>query len=176
MEYNEIEKLLNKYLEGESTLEEESLLKEYFTQTGLPPEHREMQEMFSYFAETKQESTPPFDITSELNAVIESKWKKESVNRFRRVYAWAGSAAAVLVISFGMFQYLNKPQPTVKDTFKDPKLAYLETKQALMKISKVMNHNTAKLKYLSNMDKSFDQVQKIAQIDKVVNSVKNQEK
>jgi len=176
MEYNEIEKLLNKYLEGESTLEEEALLEEYFSQTGLPEELREIREMFLYRAEAKLESVPSFNVTNELSAVIENEWKKESVNRFRHFYAWVGSAAAVLVISFGLFQYMNKPEPMIKDTYKDPKLAYLETKQALMKISKVMNRNTAKLKYLSTMDKSFDQVQKIAQIDKVVNSVKNTEK
>lgn len=176
MEYKEIEKLLNRYLEGESTLEEEVLIKEYFSQPGIPVEFYEMQEMFRYFQEAKQQSAPPFDITSELNAVIENEWKKETSNRFRHVYAWIGSAAAILVISFGLFQYLNKPELVMKDTYKDPKLAYLETKQALMKVSRVMNMNTAKLKYLSNVDASFDQVQKVAKIDQIVNSVKNQEK
>jgi len=176
MEYQEIEELLNRYFEGETTLEEEALLKEYFSQPRLPVEQRQMQEMFSYFAEANLETAPPYNVTQELDTLIENEWKKESVNRFRRVLAWAGSAAAVLVISFGLFQYLNKPEPVVKDTFKDPKLAYLETKQALMKVSRVMNRNTAKLKYLSNVDASFEQVQKVAKIDQIVNSVKNQEK
>jgi len=176
MEYKEIENLLDRYLEGESTLEEEALLKEYFSKPGIPVEHTEMQEMFRYFNVAKKHSAPTFDITSELNAVIEKEWKKESVKRFRPLYVWIGSAAAVLVISFGLFQYLNKPEPALKDTYKDPKLAYLETKQALMKISRIMNRNTAKLKYLSNVDDSFEQVQKVAKIDKIVNSVKNQQK
>lgn len=176
MEYNEIEILLNRYLEGESTLQEEAFLKEYFLQTVLPDDQSEMKELFCYLAEAKVESAPPYDVTSELNALIENELKKESVSRFRRVYAWAGSAAAVLVISFGLFQFLNKPEAVVKDTYKDPKLAYLETKQALMMVSRVMNHNTAKLKYLAKVDETFGQVQKIAKIDKTVNSVKNSEK
>jgi hypothetical protein len=176
MEYNEIEKVLNRYLEGESTLEEEAKLREYFSQPGLTEDQVEFREMFRYFAEAKQDSTPAFDITNELNSVIESEFKKESVNRIRHWYAWAGSAAAVLIISFGLFQYLQKPESEIKDTYKDPKLAYIETRQALMKISKVMNKSTAKLKYLSNVDASIEQVQKIAKIDKVVNSVKNQKK
>jgi hypothetical protein len=176
MEYKEIEKLLKRYLEGESTLEEEAILKEYFLQPGLPSDQPEIQEMFRYFTEAKQDSTPAFDISNELNSVIESELKKESVNRFRHLYAWAGSAAAVMIISFGLFQYLHKPESEIKDTYKDPKLAYIETKQALMKISRVMNRSAAKLKYLSNMDASFEQVQKVAKIDKIVNSVKNQER
>jgi len=176
MEYQEIEKLLNRYLEGETTLEEEALLKAYFSHADLPEKHREMQEFFCYLTDAKHESEPPFDVTYELNTLIEKKWNKETANRFSRVYAWIGSAAAVLVISFGLFQYMNKPEPGIKDTYKDPKLAYLETKQALLKVSRIMNRNTAKLKYLSNMDASFEQVQKIAKIDKVVNSVKNKKK
>ncbi len=172
MEYNEIEKLLNRYLEGESSLEEEALLKEYFSKPGLPDYQNEMKELFGYLVEAKVESAPPYDVTSELNALIEKEWKKESAGRFRQVYAWAGSAAAVLVIAFGLFQFLNKPDTLAKDTYKDPKLAYLETKHALMMVSRVMNHNTAKLKYLAKVDESFEQVQKIAEIDKVVNSLK----
>lgn len=176
MEYKEIERLLNRYLEGETTLEEEALLKAYFSEPGIKVKHAEMQEMFQYFDVAKQHSAPPLDITTELNEVIAKELKKESGNRFRRVYAWVGSAAAVMVISIGLFQYLNKPEPFIKDTYNDPKLAYIETKQALMKVSRIMNRNTIKLKYLSNMDASFDQVQKVAKIDKIVNSVKNQEK
>ncbi|MEI6062076.1 MAG: hypothetical protein WCR72_15345 [Bacteroidota bacterium] len=172
MEPKEIEKLLNRYLEGESTLEEEGLLKEYFAQPGIHGEHSEMKELFTYLLVARQESEPHFDITNALNAVVENEWKKVSEQRFRRIYAWIGSAAAVLVLSFGTFHYLNKAEPQVKDSFKDPKLAYLETKQALMMVSKVMNHNTAKLRYLSKVDESFSQVQKIAQIENIVNSVK----
>lgn len=176
MEYNEIQKVLSRYLEGESTLEEEAILKDYFSQPGLTADQVGIQKMFRYFNEAKLDSTPAFDITNELNAVIEKELKKESAHRFKLLYAWAGSAAAVLIISFGLFQYMNKPEPVMKDTYKDSNLAYLETKQALMKISRVMNHNTSKLKYLSNIDASFDQVQKVAKIDKIVNSIKNQEK
>ena len=173
MEYREIEELLNRYLEGESTLEEEAQLKEYFSRPGLSPEHHEMQEMFRYFAAANHEATPPFDINDELSAVIESEWKKENKNRFRRIIGWAASAAAVLAISFGIYSYLNKPQATIKDTFKDPRLAYLETKRALLLVSNTMNRNTASLKYLAKVDESFNHMKKIAEIDKVVNSVKN---
>jgi hypothetical protein len=174
MEYHEIEEILNRYLEGESTLEEEAMLKEYFSQPGLPEEQREMQDLFRYLNEARQESAPTFDVTANLNSLIEKEWQKETRNRFRRIIAWAGSAAAVLILSVGIFQYINKPEAVIKDTYKDPKLAYLETKRALMLISRTMNHNTANLKYLSKVDESFDQMKKIAKIDKVVNSVKTQ--
>jgi hypothetical protein len=174
MEYHAIEEILNRYLEGSTTLEEEALLKDFFSQPGIDPKYRELQEMFRYFAAAHHEDTPPFDATTVLNALIEKERKNETRNRFRHVYAWAGSVAAVLVLSFGLFQYLDKPEPPVKDTFTDSRLAYIETKRALMKVSRAMNRNTANLKYLSKVDESFNQMKKIAKIDKVVNSVKTQ--
>jgi hypothetical protein len=172
MEYLEIEKLLNRYLEGVSTLEEEALLKEYFSQQGLPPEHREIQEMFLYFTAAEKASAPAFNIKDDLINVIEIQSKKETGNRFRLVLAWAGSAAAILLISFGIFHYIDKPEASIKDSFKDPKLAYIETKRALLLISNTMNRNTASLKYLAKVDESFNHMKKIGEIDKVLNSVK----
>jgi hypothetical protein len=172
MDYQEIDELLNKYLEGETTLEEEVLLKDYFSQPDIDPKHFEWKEMFRFFAEGQKNSAPPFDTEAELKTVIEGEWKKETRNRFRRIIAWAGSAAAVLVLSFGLFNYLYKPKSPVKDTYTDSRLAYIETKRALMLVSKAMNRNTASLKYLSKVDESFNHLKKVAEIDKVVNSVK----
>jgi hypothetical protein len=174
MEYNKIEEILNRYMEGESTLEEEALLKEYFSQPHLQERHREMKDLFLYLNISQKESAPPFDVTTELNTLIEKEWKSETRGRFKRILAWAGSAAAVLVLTFGIFRYTNKPEYVIKDTYKDPKLAYAETKRALMLVSRTMNHSTANLKYLSKVDESFGQMKKISKIDKVVNSVKNQ--
>jgi len=38
-----------------------------------------------------------------------------------------------------------------------------------------MNRNTASLKYLSEVDESFNHIKKVAEIDKVINSVKTQQ-
>ena len=173
MEYQTIEEILNRYFEGESTLEEETMLKEYFSHSDFPAEHRGMKELFQYFDEANREAIPDLDISSHLDSVIENEWKKETRNRFRHVVAWVGSAAAVLVLTFGIYQYMEKPETVIKDTYKDPKMAYLETRRALMMVSRTMNRNTANLKYLSKVDESFDQMKKVAEIDKVINSVKN---
>ena len=173
MEYNEIENLLKRYFGGESTLEEEELLKQYFNQSGLPTEQRAMQEMFRYFVMAREEVVPPFDVTAEMNAVIGKEWDKEKRSRFKVIFVWLASTAAVLVISFGIYQYTDKQKTSIQvDTFKDPKLAYLEAKRALLMVSSTMNRHTTNLKYLADVDESFNHMKKIAEIDKVVNSVK----
>lgn len=173
MEYQEIEDLIKRYFEGESTLEEEARLKVFLAQPDVPAQYRELQAMFSYFAEEQKEAEPQFDVEAGLNALIDLESRKVSVKPIRRILAWAGSAAAVLVIAFGIYQFFVKPETVVMDTYKDPQLAYLETKQALLKVSRVMNHSAKKLSYLSKIDESFGKMEKIKKIDKVVNSVKN---
>lgn len=175
MEYHEIEELLNRYIEGETTLDEEAFLKDYFSQPGLSREHAELQEMFRYFADKKDEAIPPFNLNDQLNNLIESESKNENRNRFRHIIAWAGSAAAVLVISFGIYQYISKPDVLVKDTYKDPKLAYIETKRALLLVSRTMNRNTANLKYLAKVDESIDHMRKMGEINKMVDAAKNRQ-
>lgn len=173
MEYKEIEELLNRYFEGDTTLEEEARLKEYFSRQGLPPEQLPMQEMFRYFAEARLDSVPSFDIEGELNSLVEKEWKKDTRFRLWHKIAWAGSAAAVLAISFALYHNLNYQEPAVKDTFKDPRLAYIEAKRALLLVSNTMNRNSSGLKYLAKVDESFNHMNKIAKIDKVVNAAKN---
>jgi hypothetical protein len=172
MEYHEVEILLEKYLEGESTLEEESRLRQYFSQPDLPPEYRGMHDLFRYFDLTAKEAEAPFDISSEINSIIERESNNKRRVGMRSILVWVTSTAAVLAIALGIYRYTYKPQPVVKDTFTDPKMAYLETKRALLLVSRAMNRNTASLKYLANIDESFNHVKKLAEIDKVVSSVK----
>src|SRR5690625_40423 len=57
MEQQQINKLLQKYLEAETTLEEEARLKEYFTQTkDLPPEWEEYRMLFSFYQKEQEHS------------------------------------------------------------------------------------------------------------------------
>ncbi len=79
-----------------------------------------MKKLFNYFTEEQRETTPSFDITADLNSLIENEWKKETRSRFSRAAKWIGSAAAVLVLSFGIYQYMDKPEPAIKDTYNDP--------------------------------------------------------
>ncbi len=55
MELSRIEKLVEKYLNAETTLQEENTLKNYFTGGNVAPHLQEYEYMFSYFAIAKEE-------------------------------------------------------------------------------------------------------------------------
>lgn len=52
----DIDNILNKYFEGETSLDEEKLLRQYFNSNEVDEEHLMYAPIFQYFAEEKQET------------------------------------------------------------------------------------------------------------------------
>lgn len=89
MELANIEKLVEKYLNAETTLQEETVLKHYFTKEDVAPHLQEYQSLFNYFATAKQDT---FTKTISLEP---KKTKKKN-------YKWLSVAASVMLL-FSVF-------------------------------------------------------------------------
>mgnify|MGYP006909099522 CR=1 FL=1 len=116
MELVKIEKLIEKYENAESTLQEEQTLKDYFQHSNVPAHLLEYKALFTYFNESKAErytKTIPLK-TNTLN------WK------------WL-SVAAVALIMIGAYTF-NRHSEQQKAL-----VAYQETQQALQLISQNLN-------------------------------------
>ena len=82
MELSSIERLLEKYLNAETTIAEENILKQYFTSTNVAPHLEEYQSLFSYFTISKKEElTKPIQLKSQ-----KMNWK------------WLSIAASVVLL------------------------------------------------------------------------------
>lgn len=77
---NEIDKLLEKYFEGETSLEEEKILRQYFRQPEVEERHKIYAPMFNFFSGERKE------------AAVEKKKRKIPV------YAWVSIAASLLLL------------------------------------------------------------------------------
>ena len=89
MELANIEKLVEKYLNAETSLQEEATLKNYFTEGLVAPHLQEYQSMFIYFATTKDET---------FTKAIQLEPKKSK----RRNLKWISVAASVMLL-FSVF-------------------------------------------------------------------------
>ncbi|WP_461093089.1 HEAT repeat domain-containing protein [Spirosoma gilvum] len=65
----DIEQLLEKYYEGETTLQEEKLLRQFFQQESIPAHLQSHADQFRYFADARNQH-PSFAMTSQLAAKL----------------------------------------------------------------------------------------------------------
>lgn len=137
MESAKIEKLIRKYLDAETTIEEERLLKEYFSQNEVPLHLKEYQPIFTYFSRG-----------------IEDKSSKEIFlpRKKGKIIWWRVAAVAVLFLSiFSVYQ------KNVQDK-KEAMLAYAETQRALQMIAFHLNKGNEAVAQLETFEKTQNKI------------------
>jgi hypothetical protein len=142
MDSKHIEQLLDKYWKCETSLEEEQQLRTYFTGENLPPKWKETAELFRYFEHQKKDALTDHPFDGQVMKKIRAAEPRGKV--IKLIYNVARIAAGLLVVAVATFlvrQEIRKSYPPeVVDTYSDPKLAFEETKKALMMISKGFGH------------------------------------
>lgn len=148
MELNKIEKLLERYDEGETSLAEEKLLREYFLKNNVPEHLRNYKLIFGFSA-----------LQSEKR--LGSKPVMKSGNKR---YAWT-SIAAILIVALGMF-FFNDSSRNLNEndlgTISDEELALQKTKETLNMVSQLMNEGKSDLVYLKEFNNTKNKIIKIA--------------
>lgn len=140
METQKIKELLNKYFEAQTSIAEENLLKEYFSQQNIAPELQQYQSLFGYFSnQAIIENTNSFQFPKKQNKIV-----------------WL-SIAATIVFVIGGFFILNQPemQPNTNlGSCQTPEQAYHETQKALNMISSHVNTGIKSVEYINEVEKS----------------------
>jgi hypothetical protein len=140
MDSKQIEQLLEKYWNCETSLEEEQQLRAFF-RGSVPENLRETADLFRYFDWQKEQkiTSPNFD--KEVKVIIDRNAPRGK--GISLVVNYARIAAGLLVVvtaTYFVREEIRKAYPPeVADTYSDPKLALEETKKALMMISKGLN-------------------------------------
>ena len=144
MVLNSIEKLIEKYDNGETSLKEEQRLKEYFAQDNVAPHLESYRVMFQYFKTTKQEL---------YTKDVPLKPRKNSV------YQWI-SVAAVAVLMLGIFipkMDGGNEVVTLASLTAEEREVYFQTKEALAMLSSNFDKGTSSLSALGTVSENFNQ-------------------
>ena len=142
MELKNIESLLEKYEEGQTTLQEEAQLKHYFTTETVAPHLEVYRSLFTYFVLDKQRSSQRLLSTT-----------RSTSNRFR----WFATAA-VVTIMFSAFMTLTSKDEFMKLS-NDEQFVYNETLKAFDLISNQMHKAAVPLNTLNIISNSFEKGQ-----------------
>jgi hypothetical protein len=138
MELVKIENLLEKYFDGETTIQEEDILQTYFSQAYVPSHLEEYQSMFSYFKQTKAE-------TSDQNI---------QVKREKKPWKMYGTSvvAAILLLFLTLYFFIPKNDGLSKEDRILAENALLETQKAFALISENLNKGNQAIAVLETYD------------------------
>ena len=93
-----IDGLLNKYFEGETTLEEERMLRTYFNQDNLPEHLKEFAPMFNYIEDERVALEVLKEISDASPALTVTKKRKAILSK--SLYISAVAAACIIAVFF----------------------------------------------------------------------------
>ncbi len=94
----DIDSLLNKYFEGETTVEEERMLRAFFNQKNLPEHLKELASMFTYIEDERVALEALKEIRDASPALTVSKKRKSIFSR--SLYISAVAAACITSVFF----------------------------------------------------------------------------
>jgi len=135
MEPQRIEILINKYLDAETSLKEESILRDYFNNNNVESHLQVYKHMFVYFNEAKLEA-------SSETFIIPTK---------KRNMGWMKIAASFILI-IGLYTGVDYKQQY------DTNLAIVETQSAFKLLSDNMNRGTSAIAYLNEFDETKNKI------------------
>lgn len=149
MELSEIEKLLERYDEGETSLAEERKLKEYFLKGDVPEHLRSYQLMFTFAAKQAGEK---LENTPKISSQTRENW-----------YTWS-SIAAIFIVALGIFFFNESSQRMHESDMAsiEEEIALQKAKETLTMVSQFMNEGKSDLVYLKEFNNTKN---KIIQID-----------
>jgi hypothetical protein len=145
---NNISQLIEKYFQGETTLEEEKQLKTFFQQEDIAPEWKIYQPLFN-FLEVEKSRKPGEHFESKVYQEIQPTQKKTRVLHLAPRWIGAVAASLLLVLSIWWLYPELSPEPASAINWEqyepeDPKEAFQITKKALMKVSVELNRGAQK--------------------------------
>lgn len=149
MVLNKIEKLIEKYENGETTLEEEAQLKDYFSQETVAPHLQHYKAMFNYFSFNQQET-----FTKQLPLKTKTKFN----------YKWL-SVAAVIALMVGF--YFNQNETITEQDKQD----YEKAKSYLQLVSQTLNKGAKQVEYLTAINQAGKQVNYLKEMNNPIERI-----
>jgi len=146
MKLPEVERLLEKFYNGETSLEEERLLKDFFAGDEVPP-HLHIEKVQFAFLD-RERNLEMADERFDAKIIREASGNDGLVSRVMSnrplFYSTIGMAATILILLAIFLKFEPLPK-RFQDTYTDPEVAYNEAKKVLFFVSKQFNRGTERL-------------------------------
>lgn len=155
-----VRKMLERFYQGETTLEEERWLQDYLSSTTVPEEFLADRELFDVFESTDECIPVPRDLNSKILNTIDREERGQLRSRRISIYSLSGLAAGLLALIAVYVFFLRTDSPVmvarqeVIDTYEDPMDAYKEAKKTLAYVSGKLNAGTSEIRHIQQVTKT----------------------
>jgi hypothetical protein len=166
MDIRQIKILLDKYDKAETSLEEERLLRNYFSgQVKIPEDLVSYSYLFRYFNSEQDIRNQNPGLEKKLGDMIDSRQKSVPGMLLRpNIIRWAAAAVFIAAVSTIALVELKSRKPDM-GTYNDPQLAYREAQRTLMYISQTLNYGTKELNNISKINSSVENLKNLEKLN-----------
>ncbi|MDR1114826.1 MAG: hypothetical protein LBL33_01475 [Tannerella sp.] len=152
-----IEKLLTAFYNGDTTREEEAILREFFNTKEISEKWNVDRTLF-YALYDSSEIDVPKGFSERLENNIDKFNVSKENKRIRHLFTGAGSIAAAILLLAGIFFFHNRPlsdSNMMTDTYTDPQEAAIVAEKIITLVSVNLNKGFSPLeKVKENIDKT----------------------
>jgi len=171
MNLHEIEKLLEKYFEGETSLPEEKLLRDFFASGDVPQRWKNLEGYFSFVIQEQDQHIGGADFDKKVMSAVKGYNPAPLIDLRRPWIYWIAGVAASVLILVAVFVKFDPFSRRLEDTYKDPQMAYTEARKILLYVSGKFNKGTSRLEPVTALETGLSELKPVATYDKGLNEV-----
>jgi hypothetical protein len=169
----EIRKMLERFYLGETTLEEEKMLYEYFSSHTVPEEFLPDKDLFLTMGSGEDTVPVPEDLNQKIIESIDQVERKATRTHRISVFSLSGLAAGLMIMIAVYLFYIRTDTSRMMasnqmaDTYEDPLDAYEEAKRTLAYVSAKLNNGTNELEHVQkHVSKTADPLKSLSKFNK----------
>jgi hypothetical protein len=156
MEPEVIKYKLQKYFDGESSLEDERILHDYFRSDQIDEELIPYRDLFAGLSGIRDHEIKIHE-EDLMDFILENEHQEKA--RYRKLWQIVTGVAAMLLIALLVIHYAND-KPNWKDTYTDPDQAYTTAVQTLHFVAGKYREGLAQLKPVSKLNQAVKPMNK----------------
>jgi hypothetical protein len=166
MNTSEIEVLLERFFEGNTSLGEEKILRDFFNGERVPDHLKMHKPLFTYFNDEAIEEISNRDFEQKLTSLINEIPVESPVVRklqARSRFIFISSIAAGFLLLIGLFFTLKNDVyegKLAQTEHTSPEIAYAEASEALMMVSGNLNNGLKHVERLTMVGKAMNNMQR----------------
>jgi hypothetical protein len=166
MDIKEIQALLEKYFEGDTNLEEDQALLDYFSGENIDSKFRALQQQFLLLQSGREPLVFDPEFENRMADLIEQQQETPNhAHKSRWITRLAVAATIAVLIGISGIVVLNKEWRKEKDTYSDPRIAYAEAQKTLLYVSQKMNQGMKPLNAVSKINAGAKPLKSLKKLD-----------